>query len=148
MFQTGWLGAIAFGVSPEVVRRVPGDPQDTSSPSTRPRIWKYGSLEVAFSGGELAFIGLYFRIDDLLPANLYFTGYCPVCGTTRQEFVEYLTAEGLPFGIFDLLTFDTQTCYEVGMGVHVLFDEHDRLDSVQYSRGAPRQGVTKSRRPW
>ena len=137
-FRTGRLGPVRLGQASEDVRRVLGDPEATSPGRTQPRLWKYGSLEVAFDTGELVFIGLYFRSSDPFPDSLHWTGYRPAQGTTMKGFVEYLQAEQLPFGEYEILTFDTQTCLEVGLGVHVLFDEGGRLDSIQYARGAPR----------
>ena len=129
--QTGRLGPLTHGVSPDAVRGVLGEPEATSVRRKRNWLWKYGCLQVAFHADQLVFVGLYFRRAEPSPAGLRLVGYFPRLGTTVQEFISFLTAEHVPFRVEPRLTFETQTCYEVGVGVHVLFDEDGRLDSIQ-----------------
>jgi hypothetical protein len=150
----GILGPLRHGLTPDEVRSVCGEPQDTSV-STKPRIWKYESLQVAFcrkghtAPESLDFIGLYYRDEPFqLPTTIPLAGWWPSVGATLATFKKYLDDFKIPFCIDPQLTWDTQTSLIVGVGVGVCFtiDEGEMiLDSMQYS--VRKQAANKALNP-
>lgn len=131
----GTLGSIAFGVTMHDIKQILGNPDAISDPKSSRQIWKYGKLQVSFDANTLDFIGLYFRSQEDLPKQLQIEGYVPTQLTGLAEFRQYLNQEGIPFNISAVLTFGTQLCLVVGLGIDVVFDINlDELDSMQYMK--------------
>lgn len=116
-----------------------GAPEDLSASQT-PRIWKYGSLQIAFAcdreSARVNFIGLYFRESLFtLPSRVVTDGWWPIVGTLFEEFHKYLVDENISFREHPELTYDDQLTLLVGLGVNVCFSVEEgkrTLDSMQY----------------
>jgi hypothetical protein len=146
----GVLGQLRHGLTPDEVRALCGQPTDTSV-SPKPRIWKYGSLQVAFCGDKLTrpeyvdFVGLYYRDDTFwLPSMIPRADWWPRVGTTMAEFEKYLRELEIAFVVNPQLTWESQTALMVGIGVSVCFtiDGAERIiDSMQYAARAANQAL-------
>ncbi|HXG63773.1 MAG TPA: hypothetical protein VNO70_01625 [Blastocatellia bacterium] len=113
-----------------------GEPEAKTASRSQPEIWKYGDLQVSILDGAVVLVGLY-PIKDRpdLPAALDTYGYYPSPQTRIDEFQEYLSAEGIKFEAYPVLTFDEQTCLALESGTHVLFRK-DYFDSIQLGVGS------------
>lgn len=141
----GVLSPIRHGLAPAEVHTLCGDPTDTSV-SLKPRIWKYGSLQVAFSRAKLSgsecvnFIGLYYREEPFwLPPAILLADWWLSVGTTLPEFQNRLKELDVPFVIDSQLTFESQTTLKVGIGVCVCFTidgAEPVIDSMQFTARA------------
>ena len=128
----GRLGDIVFGIEKRDLQQVLGYPDAFSDPKSMRQIWKYGSLQVSFENNILDFIGIYFQNQERLPAQLEITGYFPTKLAGFTEFKQYLTQEGIPFEVNSVLTFESQKVLVVGLGIDVIFNNTNELDSIQH----------------
>lgn len=135
------LGPIKSGITPEEVAALCGLPEDVSV-SRKPRIWKYGSLQIAFDdgppGGRLYFLGIYFRDAPIvLPGPIVRVGWWPSVDCTPSEFLAFSEDRSLHFREHPPLTFDDQVALVGDAGVVVVFasDDENRMviDSIQYA---------------
>lgn len=139
--ENGTLAPVAFGLSPDDVRRAIGGPQEVGG-TPRQRIWKYGPLEIGFRSDPalrteaVSFIGLYFRQERLdLPAGVQTEGWFPSPRTTKEDFVRYLEGERIGYREDRLLTSETQSALATEGGASIIFDcsaEGATLDSIQF----------------
>lgn len=133
--QSGNLGALHLGLTRNDVRRLLGEPPDYSEKSWKNEIWKYGSLQVAFSEDSLSFIGLYFEDGELnLPSTMVRNGEFNLKENRVESFEQFLLANGIDFTVDDGLTFDDQkTLHLTSSQVSVAFSE-GKLHSMQLSQ--------------
>ena len=104
---TGKLGSLQLGLSRDEVRRLLGEPPDHSEPSRKREIWKYDSLQVAFEGDSLVFIGVYFDYGEaILPEVLVKAGTMKLEQDTVDDLEAFLREHNLSFFVEDTLTFD------------------------------------------
>ncbi|HET7112186.1 MAG TPA: hypothetical protein VFI57_01025 [Pyrinomonadaceae bacterium] len=106
---TGNLGDVHIGLSKSEVRRILGEPQDYSPRRKKHEIWKYGSLQIAFTEDVVNFLGLYFDEGVLvLPEQLIGEARVVIENTSLQAVEELLIGKGLHFAVDEELTFDDQ----------------------------------------
>jgi len=130
--RSGALGDLHLGLSRDQVRQMLGEPPDHSEKNWKHEIWKYGGLQIAFSGSLLSFIGLYFENGEArLPASLVEDGNITIETDGVTELEELLRAKGIEFTVDPELTYDDYKLIRIAAsGVGIGFTR-GRLSSMQ-----------------
>jgi hypothetical protein len=141
--ENGSLAPVAFGLSPDEVRRAVGGPPEVGG-TPKQRIWKYGPLEIGFRRDPalrteaVSFIGLYFRQERLdLPAGIRTEGWFPSRRTTKEEVVRFLDGQQIGYRQDEQLTSEMQSALATECGARIIFDCSEgeaTLDSIQLLR--------------
>ena len=111
--RTGKLGHISTNVSKEEIENILGKPDDVTV-SRKPRIYKYGSLQLAFYWdkekeiGLLDSIHLYFDGEPLFPSELCLGGWIPDNSVSMEVFLEYILEHGINIKKNESLCFENQ----------------------------------------
>jgi hypothetical protein len=119
LLRSGTVSGVGLGSSEAEVRGLLGDPDDVSG--SRPPVWKYGPLELAFESSRVVMVVLTAE-GEVNPAW---------DRDTDRERVEWVLAamrvdcEPLPE-----LTFGTQTALRAGLSGAVLVFDGDRDDRL------------------
>jgi hypothetical protein len=132
----GRLSSIGLGMSTDDVERLLGPP-DTKSEGKRPaRIWKYGDLELSFSGNKLFLIAMYLSTGSpRLPSALEANGR-DLAKFSLSDMRSQLDREGLTYVIDEKLTFDDQVGLRAGKITTFIFTgkgETKDIHSIQLS---------------
>jgi hypothetical protein len=143
--QTGSLGAIRLGASPEFVRNVLGNPAQVSV-ARNPEVWEYGALSLSFlkpqkdAEPKLVFILLGFHdVTKSLPQGLAWSGPLPPAELPFLEFLKLVEGVGLLQGRdFEVRMSGHHQSLQATSGVQVTFAD-DRLLSMQYAGHSRRQ---------
>ena len=119
LLRSGTVNGVGIGSDEAEVRGLLGDPDDVSR--TRPPVWKYGPLELAFESSRVVMVVLTAEggVDAAWDRD------------TDRERVEWmLTAMRVDFEPEPELTFGTQTALRAGLSRAVLVFDADRDDRL------------------
>jgi hypothetical protein len=127
---SGTLGPLRFGMTADEVVTALGQPDDESV-SRKPRIWKYGSLQLALSRSDgtparLTSVSMYFHSGVQLPVAVRFVEALP---RRRDEVVALLATLGIAPASD---TTDPTDQIRLPSGVSFAFDD-GVLDSIHCS---------------
>ncbi|MEX0817305.1 MAG: hypothetical protein WD027_07650 [Gaiellales bacterium] len=125
---TGRLGVLSLGITKDEVRGLLGEPWDVSA--TRPTIWKYGAVEVAFTDDRAAQIHAYVSqaerdLPDQLGAIADLTA-----DSSLSDVLVAMSERGAALETVPVLSYDDQLTFSVrDSSVHLVF-VRERLHSV------------------
>lgn len=136
--RTGSIGPIHCGLSEQSVLGTLGEPEAISV--DKPRILKFGSLQVVIVDGLVEDIYLYFDEGQChLPLTVGVRDTVVEIPSRFADLVKEVFGHGIPYGVDQELTFDTQVALRVGNCARVMFRrDPDAIDSIQVSA---RQGI-------
>jgi hypothetical protein len=134
--RTGNLGELRPGLTPEEVRHLMGEPEDTGGTSRRyrrPSIWLYGDVELHFRPEPphacgMLFIEPHFGRHRLrLPTGWEADDWALDFGTPRAEVEAYLRVHELSFGARHVGPVTPSQIAILSSGVTLSFDEEGTL---------------------